>query len=227
MSHYVISDLHGEAPRFEAMLETIGFSPEDTLYVLGDVIDRGPEGIRLLLRLGEMPNVVLLMGNHEHMFLRYLSPYATELDILRWNKNGNQPTLEAYAALNVSQRRQIKNLLRSLKPDLELEVAGTRWYLVHGFPGDNLHDQVWGRPQMDTPNPKPGFRVIVGHTPVMFLGRSQEEAAAWIAHMEQTGQTARIYHGEGFIDIDCGCGHSTSARALACLRLEDMAEFYT
>ena len=45
MAHYVMSDIHGEADRFSAMLETIHFSSQDTLYILGDVIDRGPEGI--------------------------------------------------------------------------------------------------------------------------------------------------------------------------------------
>ena len=36
-----------------------------------------------------------------------------------------------------------------------------------------------------------------------------------------------IMHGNGIIDIDCGCGHQKTAhRRLACLRLDDMAEFY-
>ena len=226
MAHYVMSDIHGEADRFWAMLEQIRFSPEDTLYVLGDVVDRGPHGIRLLLELMEMPNVVMLLGNHEHMFLRYLSPDVTETDILRWNKNGNRPTLEAYTALDVSGRRRVKHFLRSLPAMVEVEVAGTRWHLVHGFPGDNLHDQVWGRPQPDTPNPKTGSRVVVGHTPVPYLGRSREEVDGYLKQMEASGETIRIFHGEGFIDIDCGCGQGTSARALACLRLEDLAEFY-
>ena len=37
----------------------------------------------------------------------------------------------------------------------------------------------------------------------------------------------QIFHGKGFICIDCGCGNLTNPyRRLACLRLEDMAEFY-
>lgn len=35
-----------------------------------------------------------------------------------------------------------------------------------------------------------------------------------------------IYHGPGFIGIDCGCGTADRVGALACLRLEDMSEFY-
>ena len=35
MAHYVMSDIHGEADRFHAMLEKIHFSADDTLYILG------------------------------------------------------------------------------------------------------------------------------------------------------------------------------------------------
>ena len=45
---YVMSDIHGEHSRYISMLETINFSDEDTLYILGDVIDRKPGGIDIL-----------------------------------------------------------------------------------------------------------------------------------------------------------------------------------
>ena len=48
MAHYVMSDIHGEAARFYAMLEKIALGPEDRLIILGDVVDRGPDGVRLL-----------------------------------------------------------------------------------------------------------------------------------------------------------------------------------
>ena len=34
---YAMSDLHGESGRYQAMLERIRFSPEDALFILGDV----------------------------------------------------------------------------------------------------------------------------------------------------------------------------------------------
>ena len=54
MAHYVMGDIHGEADSFHAILEKIYFSEEDTLILLGDVIDRGPVGIALLLEITEM-----------------------------------------------------------------------------------------------------------------------------------------------------------------------------
>lgn len=45
-----ISDIHGENDRFEQMLKLIDFSNADTLYILGDVIDRGVGGVDVLLQ---------------------------------------------------------------------------------------------------------------------------------------------------------------------------------
>lgn len=48
MAHYVMADLHGEGDLFHAMLKKIAFSDVDKLYILGDVVDRGSDGIALL-----------------------------------------------------------------------------------------------------------------------------------------------------------------------------------
>ena len=50
--HYVMSDLHGRYDLFLRMLEKISFSDCDTLYLLGDLIDRGPDGIKLIQETG-------------------------------------------------------------------------------------------------------------------------------------------------------------------------------
>ena len=44
---YVISDIHGEYDLFMKMLEKIKFQDTDTLYILGDILDRGPNPIHL------------------------------------------------------------------------------------------------------------------------------------------------------------------------------------
>ena len=54
---YVISDLHGYPfERFTALLKEVDFSENDFLYVLGDVVDRGNEGVRYLLWLKAQKN---------------------------------------------------------------------------------------------------------------------------------------------------------------------------
>ena len=52
MATYVTSDLHGMNPETcLKLLKQADFGAEDWLYVLGDVIDRGEHGIRLLTLL--------------------------------------------------------------------------------------------------------------------------------------------------------------------------------
>lgn len=64
MSTYVMSDLHGCYQSYLAMLEKINFNDDDTLYILGDVLDRGPNPIKIILDLMERHNVVVLAGNY-------------------------------------------------------------------------------------------------------------------------------------------------------------------
>ena len=46
---YVTSDLHGyPLDKFLQFLDSVGFSQNDQLYVLGDVIDRGVDGVKIL-----------------------------------------------------------------------------------------------------------------------------------------------------------------------------------
>ena len=40
---YVTGDIHGCYAQYRRLLEQIGLRESDTLYVLGDVVDRGPE----------------------------------------------------------------------------------------------------------------------------------------------------------------------------------------
>lgn len=227
MSHYVMSDLHGEMDRFHAMLSKIQFSDSDTLYILGDVVDRGPHGIEILRQIMAAPNMVMLLGNHDYMMLRYFSPDATDREIRHWNINGNAPTVAGFRCLTAEQQQETLGFVAGLPTHIRTEVAGKRYYLVHGFPGENLHDEIWGRPHVNTPNPVPGHTLILGHTPVLEIDRTEEQTEAYVTQLLAQGDHARILHAPGFLDLDCSCGYGFPVRRLSCLRLEDMAEFYT
>ena len=59
--------------KYRKLLKKVNFGPDDTLYVLGDVINRGSDGFKIMLDMARRPNVVNLMGNHEAMAIRALS----------------------------------------------------------------------------------------------------------------------------------------------------------
>ena len=76
---YVIADIHGCYTEYKKLLEKIHFSDKDELYVLGDVVDRGPEPIKVLWDMMARPNVCPVLGNHEYMALTVLRRLNVEI----------------------------------------------------------------------------------------------------------------------------------------------------
>ena len=64
MSMFVLGDIHGELEQLKKKKKKINLNDEDELYVLGDVIDRGPSSIEALQYLMTMPNCTCRAGNH-------------------------------------------------------------------------------------------------------------------------------------------------------------------
>lgn len=213
---YCISDIHGESEKYFQMLQTINFSDEDRLFVLGDVIDRKSSGITVLLDIMNRPNVHMLLGNHEQMCLDTfipggINPEAHEL----WRYNGGAQTYrELRYRLSASVRRKIIRFLSELPYSMTIEVGGREFCLVHGYPGNTKDECIWGRPKiLSASNQIPKVKTIIGHTPTSFLTGEEQ-------------QPLKIWHGDNLIDIDCGCAMDSPYRRLACLRLNDMAEYY-
>ena len=228
--NYVLSDIHGNLRAFRGIMEKIPLRPEDTLYVLGDVIDRYPDGIAILFELMDMPNAKLLRGNHEEMMLSALTMRVDPDDLWSvrmrrealalWYYNGGRVTHDAADRLSGEERRRMFRYLRSLPDEYRLRTGGTDWLLVHGAPkeicpaGEDPDEYtVWGRPAADAVMPE-GVTVVFGHTPTSEY---------------QGDNPLSIWRGERMIGIDCGSGFPEDRGEkgrLACLRLEDGAEFY-
>jgi len=210
-----MSDIHGEYDRFVKMLELIEFSEADTLYIIGDVIDRKPGGIDILKKIMASPNMIMLLGNHEQMCLDTLGPNNVCGRRNLWLQNGGGDTYcELMYMMTPAERHHILQYLSSLPDHLDIDVNGKKFHLVHGYPSDEPDIRIWERPLSFAPPPYPDRTVIVGHTPTCFMNLDESNPFA-------------IWHGDGIIDIDCGCGNETPLRHLGCLRLDDMEEFYT
>ena len=220
---YVMSDIHGNTERFDSVMKQISLGRNDRLYILGDVVDRFPGGITLLRRIMKMPNVCMLLGNHELMMLKAADVDKIEKDgrfMRHWYRNGGEVTYHHLCHLRRSMRREIFDYVLSLPLNLDVEVNGRRYKLVHASPVENYpfaHKEyaslkefaVWERWQPQDPVPE-GCTMIFGHTCTKSF---------------QEGYPYSIWKGERAIGIDCGCGYESGR--LACLRLDDMKEFYS
>lgn len=218
---YVMADIHGFANRYEEVMAQINLKHDDHLYILGDVIDRLPDGIDLLMEVMNIPNITVLLGNHEDMMLQTVDNNYDPYYARRWFANGGSITLDAFEALTSADQTRLLQYIRSLPLNVEVSVNGTDYLLVHGapvstfgrtitkYPDERTH-AVWKRLDPYSRIPE-GKTVIFGHTPTDHY---------------QTASPLRIWYGERMIGIDCGSATRHDGR-LACLRLDDMKEFYS
>ena len=77
--NYVISDPHGRYDLYKKMLERIGFSDGDTLYILGDFVDRSKGGLKILLDVSNRDNVIGIIGNHDYIASNVLRSLSRQL----------------------------------------------------------------------------------------------------------------------------------------------------
>lgn len=231
---YAISDLHGyPLEGFLSLLSKAGFCDDDFLFILGDVIDRGEDGIRILEYLLDKPNIQLILGNHEAMMLScsFVTDVITE-DFLKrldetklcllqnWIGNGATPTIKALGKLVKTKPEQVEAIFDFLRdaPLYDTVTAGDRdFVLTHAglgnfAPGKKLsqytdRELIWNRPSLEDQY-SDRFFTVFGHTPTVYYGSMF------------TGKAIKT---DTWINIDAGvaCGEKPML-----LRLDDMKEFY-
>lgn len=149
MSTYVISDIHGQYLAYKKMLEKIEFSDDDRLYILGDVIDRGPDGIRIIKDVKERHNAEMILGNHEFMLLNAIEYLAareknriprwcnvegmTPLELWTHPVNGGEGTCLEFINLPNEDKELVVNYLKSLSIIKRVKIGDKMYHLSHSF----------------------------------------------------------------------------------------------
>ena len=232
---YVTSDIHGyPLDDFKKLLDKAGFTDDDFLFVLGDVIDRnGDGGVAMLRWMMQQPNVELILGNHEDMMLgcRYLYDEVTDDSLANFNMdklyamqdwmfNGGKPTMDSLRSLHRADPEALQDIFDYLSdaPFYETVTAGGRDFLlthsgIGNFEKDKamedytVKDILWNRPKAEDRYYDDVFTVF-GHTPVELFGAAPD----------------RAYKTDTWIDIDTG---AAGGGAPMLLRLDDMTEIYS
>ncbi|MCD8133842.1 MAG: fructose-bisphosphatase class III [Clostridiales bacterium] len=197
------------------LLDKINFSSVDELYILGDIVDRGPEPIRLVQELMMHPNIYPVLGNHEYMAHKVLSKFNVEItdemisslsgddmmDYMYWIQDGGDVTVKQFVRLHPESREEILEYLEECTLYEEINIGGKRYILVHA--GIDNFDE--GR-DMDTYLPSELLFQRADYGKRYFLDRNTFLIAG---HMPTFGirsdRESLIYEGNGHIAIDCGC----------------------
>ena len=233
MATYVISDIHGQYDKFIAMLDAINLRDSDTLYVLGDILDRGPHPIKVMLKLMEMPNAICIVGNHEYMAAEVLSflmqevtdrsldelDYKTLDNLVTWQYNGAKTTIDEFRELSAEMQAEVIDFIKDMSIYEELSVGGKEYLLVHAGLGNfdpakdildySLHDLVWK--QADYSRQYFDDKIVItGHTPTQFI--------------KDNPKPGFIYRNNNHLAIDCGAYLEDGRLAAVCLDTGE--EFY-
>ena len=223
---YAVSDLHGCYDKYRKLLECLHMTSDDSLYILGDIVDRGSEGMKILLNLINRKNAFSCRGNHDHcaqILLRsFVLPddgyFADGLEeVFRlWLSDGGSTTYDEFLKLDESEQRAVLRYLGSLPVYKKLTVGDQKFFLAHTVPEKtkmlDIHnwknsDFIMGEPEYE----KTYFEdtiIITGHIPTGFIDP------------EYTG---RIWKGNNHIAIDCG---AVFGNPLGCICLDTMEEIY-
>lgn len=230
---YCISDIHGSYEQYRTLLDKIALRSQDTLYVLGDVVDRGPQPMEVLWDMMNRPNVVPLLGNHEFMALYCLKKLMKEITeetidalendglqgILDWWQQGGESTAKGFQKLSSWEREEILEYLGDFLLYEELDVGGRSYILVHAGlshfapdkPLDSYQpeDLIWTRPDYSRAY-FPGRYVVSGHTPTRLIPENPRPDS--------------IYSANRHIAIDCGAAFGGRLGAVC---LDTGEEFYS
>ena len=234
MATYVISDIHGEYKQFMILLEKIHFTPKDKLYILGDVLDRGPNPVKVVLEMMKHPNIIPIAGNHEVMAipcLRFILENTSTIECVRdidekiakqliiWQKNGSVTTTDEFHKLEKATKTRIVEYIENFALYEEVKVNDRDYILVHVGLADfhpsrplydySLNELVWERIDYEYKYFKDKY-IITGHTPTQNIAGNP--------------RPGYIYTANNHIAIDCG---SCFGGRLAAMCLDTGDEFYS
>ena len=232
---YCMSDIHGYYEGYMEMLEKINLRDDDTLFVLGDVIDRGKGGIKILQDMMMRFNVIPILGNHEYMAIncmKFLSQERTKVSIktlderiirglMEWQNVGGQVTIDEFHKLDAEEKQDIIDYIEEFSLYEEVRVKGKDYVMVHAglinfTPDRPLDDYHYYELLFKVPDYSrvyfPDKYLVTGHLPNRCIqGNNHQD---------------KIFKGNNHIAIDCGSSCRGSGGRLGCICLDTGEEFY-
>lgn len=224
---YICSDIHGNSDAYYDLKAIL--NSDDKLYIIGDVLDRGDDGIDILLDIMSDERITLIIGNHESIlnmgafFELHSAGSDDEIEeIISSNLAiehiGQEKTLRNFSELSKNEQGKIIEFLNCLPLYEELTIKDKDYILVHGgLPGFSdmpieYYDEaelLFGPHNFEEKH-YADTTVIVGHLPTRFIHGAEPDT---------------IFRNGDSIAIDCGCGMQGGRLGVLCLETDEEIYF--
>ena len=225
---YAIADLHGNYNLWRQIIDSL--NEKDTLFILGDCSDRGPDGWKIIKEALTDPRVIYIRGNHEQMLLDAWRYDWSGEDFYLWQYNGGYETFEALIQ-DENHQKYLTQLNRTKLYHCYKNKNGQKIHLSHaGFTlmyGDAIpyrHELLWGRDHIEDScfwwsKENPNDYVVHGHT---FCGSSRFKHISVYLNTEfnDTLTVCRYAHGHKI----CIDGRTYVRNQIAMLNLDTLEE---
>lgn len=241
---YAMADIHGQYDKYIAMLEKINFSDNDILFVLGDVIDRGSQGMAILKDMMMRTNVYPILGNHEYMAITAIPWLMQEITeetvekidpemmqgLIEWMNVGGSSSIIEFRRLPRDDQEAILEYLTEFKLYETVEVGGKEYVLVHAgltnfdeersLSSYDLSEVLFQRPDYEIKYFKDKY-LVTGHTPTRVAYAA--ERGVLLEELSSDEYQDLIFKKNNHIAIDCG---SSFGGNLGCICLDTLEEYY-
>lgn len=250
MATYVFSDVHGHRAALERALDRVSPSEDDRFFCLGDMIDRGPDPVGVLRVVRGLPNVTVLMGNHEDLMIDCVNNPGDGLAAMNWGLNGGAMTSAGLSEIEDDEASELLGWVAGLPRWSCARVAGRLFLFVHaGVRLGHVAPEAWGDAAVETffssqdPEDLTWIRedfwgaaeglsggdacgpvIVAGHTPTPYLERMAHEVDRPAVGADGLARMVRV--GADRWDVDSAAAAGAGLGQVLVLRLEDEEEFY-
>ena len=180
MARYAVGDIHGCCKTFKKLVQTLALKKEDQLYLLGDLVNKGPDSKGVLDYIFELKKegykIISVRGNHDQMLIN--AWHGKDSSFWR-SEHGKVLTLVSFGVKEASEIPEAYILyLKKLPFYLELD----RFFLVHAGlnydladPFTDLKSMISIRKYVNHPE-RIGNKILIhGHVPTPFSKISNME----------------------------------------------------
>jgi len=169
---FVIADIHGCCRTFRQLLfKQIELTRDDSLILLGDYIDRGPDSKGVIDTIIELQQtgyaIHPILGNHEHLFLKAI--YLTGMQ--DWLDFGGRATLKSYGVEHPEEITFEHIEFLRKRPDHYITDshvfvhAGLNFSLDDPLKDSSQDFKLWDRHCREAyPDKIGGRKLVIGHT---------------------------------------------------------------